>query len=148
MDITLLSRLMVSVLSVGSTVPGRMVKPYVDSDTWTTHLTKYTQWYRNRSYLYDGKYTDLDNFIRSEWEAGFLANWDANDMLTLMRTWWKGDVSHIASVAPDLQGNLTSVLSSIGAKSLIMPCKTDLYFPVSPLSELPNVSHHVCSAGR
>ena len=130
MDITLLSRLMVSVLSVGSTVPGRMVKPYVDSDTWTTHLTKYTQWYRNRSYLYDGKYSDLDNFIRSEWEAGFLANWDANDMLTLLRTWQMGDISKVSSIGSSLQGDLVGVLKTITAKGLIMPCKTDLYFPV------------------
>ena len=89
------------------------------------------QWFRNKSYLYNGKYKDLDDFLRSEWEAGFLTEWDANDMLTLLRTWQLGDVSSVRAVEPSLQGNLSAVLSRITAKGLIMPCKTDLYFPVS-----------------
>ena len=60
-----------------------------------------------------------------------MANWDANDMLTMLRTWQMGDVSKVKSVAPSLQGNLAAVLSTISAKGLIMPSKTDLYFPVS-----------------
>ncbi|GJE92718.1 homoserine O-acetyltransferase [Phanerochaete sordida] len=86
-------------------------------------------WYREFGHLYNGKYTDLNDFIRSEWEAGFLASWDANDMLTMLRTWQTGDVSKVKSVAPALQGDLAGVLSTISAKGLIMPSKTDLYFP-------------------
>ena len=93
------------------------------------------QWYRQKLYLYGGKYTDLDDFLRSEWEAGFLANWDANDMLTLLRTWQMGDISKVSSVGSSLQGDLAGVLKTITAKGLIMPCKTDLYFPAS--SSLP-----------
>lgn len=52
-------------------------------------------------------------------------------MLTLLRTWQLGDVSRVQAVGPSLQGDLAGVLSSITAKGLIMPCKTDLYFPVS-----------------
>lgn len=59
-----------------------------------------------------------------------MANWDANDMLTLLRTWQMGDVSKASAVAPSLQGDLASVLKTIKAKGLIMPSKTDLYFPV------------------
>ena len=88
------------------------------------------QWYREKRYLYGGKYTDLDDFLRSEWEAGFLANWDANDMLTLLRTWQMGDVSRVPAVGAALQGDLAGALKTISAKGLIMPCKTDLYFPV------------------
>ncbi|EKM54690.1 uncharacterized protein PHACADRAFT_124009 [Phanerochaete carnosa HHB-10118-sp] len=86
-------------------------------------------WYRQNLYLYGGKYTDLNDFIRSEWEAGHLANWDANDMLVLLRTWQMGDISKIQSIAPSLQGDLVGVLKTITAKGLIMPCVTDLYFP-------------------
>ncbi|KAI0084891.1 alpha beta hydrolase fold protein [Irpex rosettiformis] len=86
-------------------------------------------WFRNKSYLYDGKYTDLDDFLRSEWETGYLTYWDANDMLTLLKTWQLGDISRVKAVGPSLQGDLVGVLSSITAKGLIMPCKTDLYFP-------------------
>lgn len=50
-------------------------------------------------------------------------------MLTLLRTWQMGDVSKVQNVPPSLQGNLAGVLSTIAARGLIMPCKTDLYFP-------------------
>ncbi len=55
-------------------------------------------------------------------------------MLTLLKTWQLGDISRVKAVGPSLQGDLTGVLSSITAKGLIMPCKTDLYFPVSSVS--------------
>ena len=84
--------------------------------------------------MYDGKYTDLDDFLRSEWETGYLTYWDANDMLTLLKTWQLGDISRVKGVEQSLQGDLVGVLSSITAKGLIMPCKTDLYFPVRLLS--------------
>lgn len=109
--------------------------PYMITSLCRLHLTS-PQWYRNKSYLYDGKYTDLDDFLRAEWEAGFLKNWDANDMLTLLRTWQLGDVSRVKSVGQSLQGDLAGVLSSITAKGLIMPSKTDLYFPVRLFSLL------------
>lgn len=65
--------------------------------------------------------------MRGYWEAAHLA-WDANDLVTLFHTWYDGDVSKIRD-----GGNLAQCLASITAKGLIMPCKTDLYFPVSPL---------------
>jgi homoserine O-acetyltransferase len=71
------------------------------------------------------RYSDLQSFLREEWEAGFLAAWDANDMLSLLHTWQKGDVSTLRH-----DGNLAKCLSEIKSKGLIMPCKTDLYFAV------------------
>lgn len=62
--------------------------------------------------------------MRGQWEAGNLL-WDANDLITLLHTWETGDVSVIRD-----GGNLEKCLSSITARGLIMPCKTDLYFPV------------------
>ncbi|KAN0091173.1 Alpha/Beta hydrolase fold [Tylopilus felleus] len=69
-------------------------------------------------------YSDLHAFLREEWEAGFLNGWDANDLLTLPHTWQVGDVSTIRD-----NGDLGKSLSAITAKGLIIPCKTDLYFP-------------------
>ena len=92
------------------------------------------QWFRNHGYLYNGKYTDLNDWIKADWEGGFVGLWDANDMMVLMRTWWKGDVSRLGNVAPGLQGDLASVLGGITSKGLIMPSKTDLYFPVRAYS--------------
>ena len=68
----------------------------------------------------------MDSFLRDRWEGRFLASWDANDMLTLLRTWQKGDISKVAGG----NGNLEETLKGIKAKGLIMPCKTDLYFTV------------------
>ncbi len=46
-------------------------------------------------------------------------------MLTMLNTWQTGDVDKIHG-DPDLQ----TALGRIKAKGLIMPSKTDLYFPV------------------
>ncbi|KAI0949027.1 hypothetical protein AcW1_008742 [Taiwanofungus camphoratus] len=83
-------------------------------------------WFRHHGYLHDGKYSSLDDFLRSEWEGSYLS-WDANDLLTLLRTWQTGD---IATIGRKNSGeNLGACLAGIKPKGLIMPCKTDLYFP-------------------
>ena len=30
------------------------------------------QWFRNHGYLYNGKYTDLNDWIKADWEGGFV----------------------------------------------------------------------------
>lgn len=47
-------------------------------------------------------------------------------MITLFNTWQEGDVSLVRH-----GGDLEKCLPEIKAKGLIMPSKTDLYFPVS-----------------
>ncbi|KAI0075764.1 homoserine acetyltransferase [Panus rudis PR-1116 ss-1] len=110
-------------------------------------------WYRRRAYLeMGGQYNCLQNFLRGAWEWPFSDKWDANDLLTLLNTWQMGDVAAIgtSSVAeeppqtPDSSstpekkpfnaaysshGDFIRILQSISAKGLIMPSKTDLYFP-------------------
>ncbi|KZV75813.1 homoserine acetyltransferase [Peniophora sp. CONT] len=81
-------------------------------------------WYRKHMHLYNGKYANLDSFIREEWEQSFVEHWDANDMLSLLQTWQTGDVSRVRH-----GGELALCLKDIKAKMLIMPCETDLYFP-------------------
>ena len=75
-----------------------------------------------------GRYPTLDAFMREGWEGRFVANWDANDMLALLHTWQAGDVSLVRH-----DGNLADCLADIKAKMLVMPCKTDLYFPVGSI---------------
>ncbi|KAF4610699.1 hypothetical protein D9613_006664 [Agrocybe pediades] len=81
-------------------------------------------WFREHKYTFDGMYPDLATFLRERWEDRFLQNWDANDLVTLLQTWQRGDVSQIRH-----GGDLQACLESIQAKGLIMPSKTDLYFP-------------------
>jgi homoserine acetyltransferase len=72
------------------------------------------------------RYPDLNSFIRERWEGRFIENWDANDMIALLKTWQNGDISIVRD-----GGDYEKALKSIKAKGLIMPSKTDLYFPVS-----------------
>ncbi|KAI0709560.1 homoserine O-acetyltransferase [Cerioporus squamosus] len=89
-------------------------------------------WFREHGYLLGGQNASLEDFLRTEWEGGFLETWDANDLVTLLHTWYTGDVSLVGkstfSAAHDENG-FASTLGAIKARGLIMPCKTDLYFP-------------------
>jgi len=91
-------------------------------------------WFREHNYLYDGRFPDMDSWLRENWEGGYVNNWDANDMLTLLNTWQMGDVSLVRD-----GGDYAKCLGSIKAKGLIMPSKTDLYFP--PEDSEIEVSH-------
>jgi homoserine acetyltransferase len=72
------------------------------------------------------RYPDLNSFLRERWEARYIQYWDANDMIALLKTWQNGDISIVRD-----GGDYEKALKSIKAKGLIMPSKTDLYFPVS-----------------
>ena len=70
------------------------------------------------------RYPDLFSWLKDR-EGGYVLNWDANDLLKLLDTWYYGDISIIKD-----DGDYVKALRSIKAKGLIMPSKTDLYFPV------------------
>ena len=91
------------------------------------------QWFREHGYRLGGACPTLEDFLRIEWEGGFLGTWDANDLVTLLHTWQHGDVTLVGSSkfsAAHNDDGFASTLGAIKAKGLIMPCKTDLYFPV------------------
>ena len=60
-----------------------------------------------------------------DWENDHVSNWDANNLLTKLLTWQKGDIS----VGEKYKGNFIEALKSIKAKTIIIPCSHDLYFP-------------------
>ncbi|KAI0674918.1 homoserine O-acetyltransferase [Trametes maxima] len=80
-------------------------------------------WFREHLYTMGGQYPTLDAFIREAWEGRYIDDWDANDMLALLDTWQRGDVSSVRD-----GGDFVSCLRAIKAKALLLPCKTDLYF--------------------
>ncbi|KAF9227324.1 alpha/beta-hydrolase [Gyrodon lividus] len=90
-------------------------------------------WFREHKYLMGGEYPDLNTFIRERWEGRNLQYWDANDMIALLATWQKGDISLVRD-----GGDYEKALKSIKAKALIMPSKTDLYFPSRLMAILMN----------
>jgi homoserine O-acetyltransferase len=60
-----------------------------------------------------------------DWEKDHAENWDANNLLAKLSTWQAGDIS----VGPLYNGNYHQALRSIKAKTILMPCAQDLYFP-------------------
>jgi homoserine O-acetyltransferase len=92
---------------------------------------------------------DLQTFL-AFLEGHFLAR-DANDLLTMLDSWQTADIS--------AGGDLGAALGAIPARALVMPCETDLYFPVAdnaaevaamPSAELrpiPSIWGHMAASG-
>lgn len=80
-------------------------------------------WYREQRYKEDGM-TSLEDFLAQKWDTNF-AGRDANDLLSHLDTWQQFDISR----NPVFNGNFERALSTITARSILMPCRSDLYFP-------------------
>lgn len=79
-------------------------------------------------------YSSLEDFLVAFWEGFFLVK-DANNLLTMARTWQMGDIGQ----TPGFDGDHVRALKAIKAKALVMPAEKDLYFP--PEDEAYAVSH-------
>ena len=64
--------------------------------------------------------------IQDFWEPNFLA-FDANDLLGMMHTWQVANISDNELY----NGDFEAACRAIRAKTILMPCETDLYFPVA-----------------
>jgi homoserine acetyltransferase len=67
-------------------------------------------------------------------------------MIALLTTWQNGDISIVRD-----GGDYEKALKSIKAKGLIMPSKTDLYFPVcstSLITENPLLTDTIKAGGQ
>ena len=78
--------------------------------------------YRERIWK-DAGFASLEDFLVRGWEGNFLRR-DAIDLLSMIDTWMKSDISD----NPIYSGDLARALQSITARTLIMPSSTDLYF--------------------
>ena len=67
---------------------------------------------------------DLEDFMVNFWEA-WATSKDPENMLTMLLTWQTGDVSK----QEPYNGDFEAALRAIKAKTLVLPGKTDLYFP-------------------
>ena len=79
--------------------------------------------YREKLYLEMG-YSSLEDFLVAFWEGFFLRK-DANNLLAMLWTWQNGDIGQ----TPGFDGDFERALAAIKAKAVVMPGKTDLYFP-------------------
>lgn len=77
-------------------------------------------WFRQKLWEKAGHET-LEAYLVAEWDD---FNWDANDLLCLLHTWQEGSI-----VYPQFNNSYEEALGSIKARMLIMPCRTDQYFP-------------------
>ncbi|ETI27191.1 hypothetical protein G647_09874 [Cladophialophora carrionii CBS 160.54] len=66
----------------------------------------------------------LEDFMTSFWEAWALSK-DPENLLVMLHTWQAGDVSK----QDPYNGDFETAMASIKAKTLVLPSKTDLYFP-------------------
>jgi homoserine O-acetyltransferase/O-succinyltransferase len=69
-------------------------------------------------------FATVEDFLTGFWEKRFLRR-DANNLLSMLRTWRLNDVG----ATPGFDGDLKRALGSIKAKATVMAGQTDLYFP-------------------
>lgn len=89
--------------------------------------------YREKLHLGLG-YESLEDFLVRDWEASFLKR-DAGNLLSMLETWKRSDVSDNDTYGGDLE----RALGSFTAETLIMPSATDLYF--TPADSVADAEH-------
>ncbi len=83
----------------------------------------FSQPFYKRALYREMGFASLEDFLIGFWERRFLKR-DANNLLSMLRTWQDND----AGATPGCGGDLGRALGSIRAKALIMAGETDLYF--------------------
>ncbi|KAI9741765.1 MAG: hypothetical protein M1834_000151 [Cirrosporium novae-zelandiae] len=80
--------------------------------------------YRERLFVKYFRCKDLESFLVSFWEEWALSK-DPENLLVMLHTWQTGDCSQQAPY----NGDFEMAMQGIKAKALVLPCRTDLYFP-------------------
>ncbi|KAG8624333.1 hypothetical protein KVT40_007400 [Elsinoe batatas] len=80
--------------------------------------------YRQKLYEKELGYKNLDDFLVNFWEAWALSK-DPDNLLTMLYTWQAGDCSD----QNPYNGDFEAAMRAIRAKTLVLPSRTDLYFP-------------------
>lgn len=88
----------------------------------------YAGWAYSQSFYREGLYRQLgfDSYeeLLLDWENDHL-QWDANDLLAMLWTWQNADISD----NPLYGGDFEKALGAIKARTIVIPCSDDLYFP-------------------
>jgi homoserine O-acetyltransferase len=80
-------------------------------------------WYRRQGWEQLG-YTTLEDFLVRYWEATYLGR-DAGNLVAMIRTWQACDLADNELYG----GDFPAAMQSIRARAVVMPGRTDLYFP-------------------
>jgi len=88
----------------------------------------YASWAASQAFYREGMYTrfgytSLEDYLLRFWEANYRKR-DPHNLLAMIDTWLRCDVSN----NPTYNGDYQKALASIQAKTLVMPATTDLYF--------------------
>lgn len=88
----------------------------------------YAGWAFSQAFYREGLYRKLGfeaiEDLLVAWEEDHLT-WNGNDLLAKLRTWQQGDISANSLYG----GDFRRALAAITARAIVMPCRTDLYFP-------------------
>ena len=95
------------------------------------------EWYRANLHIDALGARDLNDFLDHKWQPGFTRR-TAADLYAQLMTWFHADIS-----ANDLYGgDLVRALEAIRARVLLVPARTDLYFPPADnAAELPHLAY-------
>ena len=80
-----------------------------------------TAWFREQQYKKLG-FENVAAYVEDQSKT-MLAGWDAEDVLILAKMWQAGDIGVFAD------GNAAKALANIKCNVLVMPSRTDQYFP-------------------
>nr|UWK20223.1 homoserine acetyltransferase [Trichoderma stromaticum] len=97
--------------------------------------------YREKLYETELGYKNLEDFLINFWESWALSK-DPENLLTMLHTWQAADCSD----QEPYNKNLELAMKSIKAKTLVLPGKTDLYFP--PEDSEYEVQHMAKGVGK
>lgn len=88
----------------------------------------YAGWAYSQAFFRERLYEQLGyaspQALLSAWAREHQA-YDANDLLCVLSSWQRADISD----NPLYEGDLPKALAAITARTILMPCSTDLYFP-------------------
>lgn len=111
-------------------------------------------WYRAKGYRALG-FETFDDYITGYWDALYRER-DANNIMAMTWTWIHNDIS----ANDTFEGDIGAALEAITAKTVLMPCMTDLYFRTADsedelqhlrdgrLIEIPSIWGHMSGAGQ
>jgi homoserine O-acetyltransferase len=120
------------------------------ADHWTAWIYSQAWWRRE---MFKPQFPSADSVVRYQRAQWLQA--DPNNLLSQAVTWQRHNVGD----TPGFGGNLERALRSIKARTLYMPCQTDLYFPVQDaqyesrfirhvrLRPIPSLWGHIAGSG-
>ena len=99
------------------------------------------EWYRREMWRTQG-FATLEDYLKNYWDGIYFAR-DANDLLSLIRTWQLCDLA----ANPVYAGDRAAAYGAITARSILLPCRTDFYFPpednIAEAEMMPNAEVRV-----